>query len=325
MEIFMNEIIKGVAKYDKLAEINKLIDWVSIRDILRRSKIRERETFDDMVMFKCLLVGRMHRLSYEELERSLHLRIDFRQFTGLGFEGKIPDKVTLWRYSDMLSESGIYDKLIEEINKQLEKKGLKIAEANCAIVDATLIASGSRPNGKSQEEVWDNQIDKVGDNGRKDRDARWFRKDRKSYYGHKGFIRTDADGMVEKVVVVPANEGEMGYAETMAKGAKSGSEFLADKGYTSEYNRKVIKEMGLIDGIMNRATRNHPLSEEELNQNYLISRKRFKVEQSFGLIKRCYGLARATTFTIARVAGEFAMACICLNLNLALSKSKFTG
>ncbi len=325
MELFANELLNQVAKYDKLAEVNKLIDWMPIKQILAKSKIKERETYDELLMFKCLLVGRMHKLPYLELERSLSLRLDFRQFTGIGLEGMVPDSVTLWRFQELLNQGGIYQRLLDEINRQLERKGLKIAEANCAIVDATLIASGSRPNGKAEEKVWDNKLDKAGDNGRKDNQARWFKKNGKNYFGHKAFIRTDADGMVETAIVTPANESEMGYAEPLAKGAKQGSEFLADKGYTSEENRRIIKRMGLKDGIMHRASRNNPLTAEEMNENTKISQRRFKVEQSFGLIKRCYGLARATTFTLARVAGEFAMACICLNLNLALSKSKLAG
>lgn len=325
MELFANILLNQVAKYDKLSEVNKLIDWMPINQILVKSKIKERETYDELLMFKCLLVGRMHKLPYLELERSLSLRLDFRQFTGIGLEGIVPDSVTLWRFQELLSQDGIYQRLIEEVNKQLERKGLKISEANCAIVDATLIASGSRPNGKAEEEIWDNKRDKAGDNGRKDRDARWFKKNGKNYFGHKAFIRTDADGMVEKMIITPANESEMGYAGALAKGAKQGSEFLADKGYTSEYNRLIIKKMGLVDRIMHKASRNNPLTPKEMNENTKISQKRFKVEQSFGLIKRCYGLARATTFSLARVAGEFAMACICLNLNLALSKSKFRG
>ena len=57
---------------------------------------------------------------------------------------------------------------------------------------------------------------------------------------------------------------------------------VADKGYDSKENRQHLKEHQLLDGIMRKAHRNRPLTENQTKRNRYLSKTRYVVEQSFG-------------------------------------------
>lgn len=49
-----------------------------------------------------------------------------------------------------MDELKIYDKIMDEINQQLTAQGIKIKNAECAITDATIIASAARPHNNNE-------------------------------------------------------------------------------------------------------------------------------------------------------------------------------
>ncbi|NQY83169.1 MAG: hypothetical protein HRT36_09345 [Alphaproteobacteria bacterium] len=60
-----------------------------------------------------------------------------------------------------------------------------------------------------------------------DEDARWLKKGRKSYFGHKGSLRVDADGYAEKILARPVNGGET--AHFVAMTVQRTARIMADK------------------------------------------------------------------------------------------------
>ncbi len=145
-----------------------------------------------------------------------------------------------------------------------------------------------------------------------DDDARWVKKGRKSTLGYKGFARSDEQGFIDKVHVTPANVAESPEFGTMTEGAKA-QRVLADKAYASRANRDRL--MGKHrDGIVRKATRGRPLRASEKRFNRLISKCRFRVEQTFGTMKRLFGLHRARYFGVAKTHPQMVMAAISQNL-----------
>ncbi|SFF25932.1 transposase [Nitrosomonas sp. Nm166] len=71
---------------------------------------------------------------------------------------------------------------------------------------------------------------------------------------------------------------------------------------------------------MNRAYKNKPLSARQKLANKLISKKRYIVEQCFGIIKRLFGMRRASYFGTAKVNAQVLMKSICMNLKKAAHK-----
>jgi transposase, IS5 family len=241
--------------------------------------------YDPLVLFKCLLVGQWHGLSDPKLERALKVRLDFILFAGLDLHGMVPDETTHCRFRCALVKAGVYDDLLAEVCRQIEGHGLKLKEAEAAIIDATLIESAARPSTYVEAPPQDRAEDEAPDEPpavsfSADGDARWVKKGRKSTLGYKGFTRTDEDGFIDKIHVTPANVGESPQFGTMIDGTKA-QRVLADKAYASRANRAALKGKHR-DGILHKAVRGRPLRQSQKRFNRLISKRRFRVEQCFG-------------------------------------------
>ncbi len=65
-------------------------------------------------------------------------------FTGFSIDGNVLDDTTLCRFRNRLVEKGSTEKILSEVNTQLESYGLKVKNCNEAIIDASVIESASR-------------------------------------------------------------------------------------------------------------------------------------------------------------------------------------
>ena len=73
-------------------------------------------------------------------------------------------------------------------------------------------------------------------------------------------------------------------------------------------------------GIMHKARRNNPLRHSQMKFNKLISKKRWRVEQSFGILKRRFKSSRARYMTLAKVTAQLIRKTICMNTLKATKK-----
>lgn len=85
-------------------------------------------------------------------------------------------------------------------------------------------------------------------------------------------------------------------------------------GYASAKNRGYLQDRGYTDGIMSRAARGRSLTEDEKARNRSISQIRYVVEQTFGTLKRRYGLFRARYIGRLKTQGELLLCSIAFNL-----------
>ena len=326
MDIFSYESGRRIGEQNVLRKVDALIDWPAISALLRSGLNRSGlgpQGYDEVVLFKCLLLGQWHALSAPKLEESLRVRLDFMLFAGLDLHGTVPDETTHCRFRNALVKVGVYDALLAEVCRQIEGHGLKVKEAEAAIIDATLIESAARPRNHVEAPAEDRAEDEAPDDPvtvvfSADADARWVKKGRKSTLGYKWFARTDEDGFVDKIHVTPANVGESPQFGTMIEGAKA-QRVLADKAYASKANRAALKGKHR-DGILHKAVRGRPLRASQKRFNKLISKRRFRVEQVFGTMKRLFGLHRARYFGVTKTHAQMVMAAISQNLLKAANK-----
>jgi IS5 family transposase len=145
--------VEGRIKQDHyLIKLNKLIDWTKIEKELKGIHVNEinpkggPKAYNNLSMFKAILLGQWHTLSDSGLEESLTLRLDFMVFTGFELGERVPDETTICRFRNKLIEKKLNDKLFQEINRQLEGHGIKVKKSEGSILDATIIASAARPN-----------------------------------------------------------------------------------------------------------------------------------------------------------------------------------
>ena len=148
MDIFSYESARRIGDQNVLRKVDMLMDWSAISGLLQGGLKRSGlgpQGYDEIVLFKCLLLGQWHGLSDPKLEESLRVRFDFMLFAGLDLHGTVPDETTHCRFRNALVKAEVYDALLSEVCRQIEGHGLKLKEAEAAIIDATLIASAARP------------------------------------------------------------------------------------------------------------------------------------------------------------------------------------
>ena len=312
-----------------LDKIDQFIDWKHIEKLLKKKYKKTfsadgRPAYPPVPMFKLLLLQRWYGLSDPGLEEALNDRISFIRFSGFSVSSPLPDHSTICRFRNAILELGLYEKLFEEINRQLESKGLLVRESNGAIVDATIIESSRRPRKVMEIMPEDRKEDKTDIpptvTHSDDTDATWIKKGKRPYYGYKAHVSVDAkDGYVIGGHVTPANVADTTELEKLidASNLPKNSFVLADKGYASEKNRTLLKDKGYQDGIMDRAARNKPLTIVQRIINRLISSVRYKVERSIGTLKRGYHFSRMRYKGLKKGNMEFLLNATAFNLKKA--------
>ena len=148
MGIFSYEIARRIGDQNVLRKFDALMDWSAISVLLKNGLKRSGlgpQGYKEITLFKCLLIGQWHNLSDPKLEQSLRVRFDFMLFAGLDLHGSVPDETTHCRFRNALVKADAYDALLAEVCRQIENHGLKVKEADAAIIDATLIESAAHP------------------------------------------------------------------------------------------------------------------------------------------------------------------------------------
>lgn len=136
-----------------------------------------------------------------------------------------------------------------------------------------------------------------------DAEGRWIKKSGKTRFGYKKHVVTDVEGMILGVLTTPANVNEISNLEQVLDTADLPPDIYvsADKGYASAKNEEILEKKKLKSRILHRARRGKPLTDREKLRNKLIGKTRFKVERTFGSIKRWFNS------TCARYKGEAKM------------------
>jgi len=321
MKSFLKLAAEHLVKDSTLLKMNDIIDWNQLRLILEkidRSGLGPTG-YDTLKLLKALILQAWHSLSDVDLEESLRVRMDFWLFTD--FDEDIPDSTTICRFRNLLISKGLLEKALQNINRQLEKKNLKVQPTAGAIVDATIIESAAAPRKTidaipvDREEESDIAVYEAADvQMSADKDARWLTKGKRHYFGYKSFVTVEAEqGYVEKVSVTPANVSEFKHFEQAIEGVET-SRYYADKGVASAKNREILRKKGIKSGIMHSAYRNKPLGHWQKVFNKIVSKVRYKVEQAFGTMKRRFKFTRASYFGTEKVLGQCILKAIAFNL-----------
>ena len=294
----LRKLYKETAKHgDKLAETEPLIDWNKFTPIIQpiynnQSPSGGRPNMNPVLMVKLLVLQAWYGLSDPELERQVNDRISFRHF--LGFPEKAPDYSTVWRFRERLAETG-RDKLIwEELQRQLDLKGLTVRKG--VVQDASFItadpghARADKPRGEEAKT-------------RRSRDGAWSKKGGKSYFGNKLHMKMDLDhGLIRELEVTAAN-----VHDSRVDLSRRGEVVYRDKGYQGVVPRG-------WDATMKRASRGHPLSIWDRLRNNRISRRRCPGERPFAVIKRVFHSGHVLVTSLPRVRVKMTFACLCFNL-----------
>jgi len=306
-------------------QINTLLDWDKISSIIDNHYTKGKSatgspSYDGLLLFKMCLLQTWYGLSDYEVEDRVNDSISFGYFCGLTLEQIAPDHSTVSRFRTAMTKAGAYEKLFKEINRQLEQN--KIIVKTGAIVDASVIETPLKPKGKTTHKVTQDREDEIENEVTKeyaqsvDKDASWLKKRGKYHFGYKKHHVTDNEGLVLGVLTTKASVNEITNLEEVLDTADlpENIPLKADKGYQSEKNEKLLKERKLKNHILKKAKKNKPLTQWEKKFNKLIGKTRFKVERTFGGIKRWFNGGIARYRGITKMHTQNLMEAMCYNL-----------
>lgn len=166
-----------------------------------------RPHHDYLMMFKVLLLQRLHNLSDDAMEYQLLDRLSFRQFVGC-YEDTVPDAKTIWLYREKLTQSGREKELFDLFYAHLSDEGL-IAHSG-QIVDASFVECPKQRNSREENQKIKAHEIVEGCNkakrSQKDVDATWTRKRGVRYFGYKNNICVDRKSkLIKKYDVTTAS------------------------------------------------------------------------------------------------------------------------
>lgn len=306
-------------------QMNTLLDWKSISRLINRNYQKGKSatgtpSYDGLLLFKMCLLQTWYGLSDYEVEDRVNDSISFGYFCGLNIDQLAPDHSTLSRFRTAMTKAGAFDGLFKEINRQLEEH--KIIVKSGVIVDASVIDTPLRPKGKTTHKVVEDRKDEQDPEIQKeyapsvDKDASWLKKRGKYHFGFKKHHVTDQEGLVVGVVTTKASLNEITNLEEVLDSADlpDGIPVKADKGYQSQKNQDLLKRKKLKNHILKKAKKNKPLTKWEKRFNKLIGKVRFKVERTFGGIKRWFTGGTARYRGMEKMHSQNLMEAICYNL-----------
>src|SRR5918911_2808461 len=246
---------------------------------MARRDFRQLGLADPLLTYvKLLLLRQWYGLSDEGLEAAVDDRLSFRRFAGIPLAESVPDHSSIWRFREELAERGLAERLLAEVERQLDAKGLILRRGT--LIDATLLEAAVRPPGGDAGEV----------SGR-DPQAGWTRKNGRSRFGYEAHVAVDeGSGIVREAVVTPADVHDSIPADDLVRGDEEA--VYADRAYDSAARRAGLRERGIEPRIMHKARRNRPLRPWQAWFNKAVAPVRAGVERLFATMKRAYGHRR---------------------------------
>ncbi len=141
-----------------LKQLDSIIDFNKLRPVLKKNGTGSKnvcgvQAYDQILMFKILLIQKFYDLSDEKAEEGLNVNLLYMKFAGLSLESLAPNSTTIGRFRNSLIKNNLHGKLFTNINKQLEKAGLIATGGKDVLVDATLTKShNNRIKNKNKEQ-----------------------------------------------------------------------------------------------------------------------------------------------------------------------------
>ena len=272
-----------------LEQLDAAIDWAAVETIVEEiyaSREGGGLAYPLLTYVKLLLLQQWHGLSDEGLEAAVDDRLSFRRFAGIPLAEAVPDHSSIWRFREQLARRGLAERVLAEINRQLDARGLIIRRGT--LIDATILEAAVRPPGGEAGEV----------SGR-DPQAGWTKKNGKSRFGYKAHAAMDeGSGLVRQAIMTPADVHDSVKADELVQGDEAA--VYADKAYDDAARRTRLKARGIAARIMYQARRNKPLKPWQVWFNKAVAPIRAGVERLLGTMKRASGYRRVRYHGLAR-------------------------
>ena len=304
---------KLVSVRDTLQRLNQLIPWEEFRKILIQIRMENevkggRPPYDEILMFKCVILQSLYNLSDEELEYQILDRLSFMEFLGLNIASDVPDHNTIWRFRELLKKHDLTKRLFDLFDTYICRHGFYIRKGlmtDATFIDAPKQQNTPEENAAIKEGETPESFDKKSPQEwtHKDVDARWAKKGDERHYGYKDHVTADTEHkFIREYLVTPASVYDgTPFLSIIPDRAMGEQSVYADSAYGSSENLAELDFRGFIQEICEKGYKGHPLTEEQKKENNRKSKIRCRVEHIFGdmtnrmktLSVRTIGLARA--------------------------------
>ena len=298
---------------DPLLVLNEKIKWESFRPILKEIRMENpdnirnagRKPFDEVMMFRVIILQRLYGLSDDQMEFQLKDRRSFERFVSGGEAMyQMPDAKTIWLYKERFGEHGISRKAFRKFNHQLEKANLMAKSGK--IVDASFVEVPRQRNTREENRYIKEEgtyPDTWGESKKRQKDieARWTEKNKRRYYGYKNHVAVDRKRkfILDYTVTTAEVHDSRPLFEIIGTPRDKKEPVWGDSAYRSEYIEKRLARRGFISNIHEKGYRHKPLTAKQRENNTKKSRTRARIEHIFGMIHwmkgnylRCIGLKR---------------------------------
>ena len=296
------------------AQMDAVIPWAELASVIA-------DVFDDsepdkaskggrphwplVMMVKCLLLQKWFALSDPGLEEMLRDRLSFRRFVGLSLDEDTPDETTFVRFRDRLAGHGHGSTLFDAVKRVLEERGILLNQGT--LVDASVQ--------QASYGHWSRSTDEKAQLHTRDKSASSTRMYGRTYFGFKGHIATDVQGLVKDYRFDTAATHESRYFDRLTRDETVA--VWADKAYF-DYDRIArLTLRGVFAGIARPRWRNEPHhTPGQKRLNHLVAKVRFVVEHPFAWMK-ARGWGRARYRGVRRNGFDFALNLLAWNLHRA--------
>ena len=258
MEIFLERM-------DQTMDLSFTKQW---HEALHPSQ-RGRRPFDVDVLFRITLLQQWFGLSDPQAEQDIHDRSSYQDFLGITANTDIPDETTICRFRNILVSKGWDQAFFAEVGRQLKEHGVIVTSGKS--VDATI---SEVPKGRKREDG----------TSTRDPEASFTKKNNRSYHGYKGHMSTDTKGtFIQKVFTSTAKDHDSKHEDKVLNGDETA--VFEDSAYIHKEKKRRFREKDIFYGVVERATRGHPLTAKQKKRNRKLSSVRCRVEHPFAEIK----------------------------------------
>ena len=301
--------VKGLG--DRLELMKKQIDWEPFIPLVKKvfhdgTEAGGRPHTNELVVVRALLLQGWYGLSDQELEFQINDRLSFRNF--VGFPEAVPDFTTIWNIRERLQKEGIDKQIWNELQRQLDANGYAIAKG--VIQDASFIEAerGRARRGREKKAEKEGRTIEYTEKQKAhmDKNGTYTVKHGQVHYGYKLHAKSDVKhSLIREILTTTAkdNDGTINLVKT------DDGKAYRDKGYCFTPLPDGVKDM-----TMQRATREHPLSEREEERNKKISKRRSPGERPFAVVKEVFHGGVTYVTTLARVHIKNVFTCFAYNL-----------
>ena len=309
---------------DPLVKLNEVINWELFLPELERIRDKERKSnagrppYNAVLMFKILVLQSLYNLADDQTEFQIRDRLSFMRFLGLTVSANAPDAKTIWLFREQLTQDNMVKVLFEKFDRFLNESGFAAKKGQ--IVDASIIQAPRQRNSREEnKQIKNGEVPQDWSDNKKrqkDTDARWTKKNGKTFFGYKNHISADVKHkLIRDYDITDAAVHDSQVFEQILDADNTSRDVYADSAYRSREKLDALDEHGFREHLQRKGCRNKKLSEKERRGNRTRSKIRSRIEHIFGVQAQRAGLLLVRTIGIVRAKTKIGLRNLAYNID----------